>query len=164
MNPFRDFLEGVASGVVSAFSERRPACSAGDMVEMCCQRLGWSIDERPNVNEMRLHFTDPLIGIRKMLVGFGDRGIYLGFTVFSAVRIAAQEVPLAALAYLLERNGDPFVGWQMCNADGGDVGFAVNYFAFAAGLDPDVFKLICETMIKEAHEFDARMKKAGLLR
>ena len=69
-----------------------------------------------------------------------------------------------ALGYLLKRNGKPFVGWQMCVGNNGNVGFAVNYFALAAGLRPEVFKLICETMIQEVHEFDAKMDKAGLLR
>jgi hypothetical protein len=163
MNVLRDVLEGVASGFVSALFESTPDSSAGDLVETCCQQLGWSIDERPSAHEMCLHFTDPLIRTRKVLVGFGDRGIYVGFTVFSAARIPPQQVPLEALGYLLERNGKAFVGWQMCIADDGNVGFAVNYFALAAGLRPEIFKLLCETMIEEAHEFDAKMDKAGLL-
>jgi hypothetical protein len=40
----------------------------------------------------------------------------------------------------------------------------IAYWALAAGLDPTSFKLICETLVKEAHDFDDRMQKAGLLR
>jgi hypothetical protein len=158
-----DFLEGVASDFVSAVFESTPDNPAGDLVETCCQQLGWSIDERPSARKMCLHFTDPLIRIRKLLVGIDDRGIYVGFTVFSAACVPPWQVPLEALGYLLERNGNPFVGWQMCIADDGNVGFTVNYLALAAGLRPEIFKLLCETMINEAHEFDAKMDKAGLL-
>jgi hypothetical protein len=164
MNGFWDFLEGVASGLVSAVSEGTPVSPAGEVVETCCEELGWAIDERPNAHEMCLHFKDPIVGIRKVLVCFGDREVFVGFTVFSAVCVPAQQVPLNALGYLLKRNGQPFVGWQMCVGNNGDVGFAVNYFALAAGLRPEVFKLICETLIQEVHEFDAKMDKAGLLR
>ena len=164
MNLFWDFLEGVASGFGSAASEKTPVNPAGELVETCCHELGWAIDERPNAHAMCLHFKDPLVGIRKVLVGFGDQEFYVGFTVFSGVCVPPQQVPLNALGYLLKRNGQPFVGWEMCVGDNGDVGFALNYFALASGLRPAAFKLICETMLKEVHEFDAKMDKAGLLR
>jgi hypothetical protein len=164
MKLFWDFLEGVASGFVSAGSEKTPANPAGEVVETCCQQLGWAIDERPNAHEMFLHFKDPLIRVRKVLVCFDDEGFYVAFTAFSAVCVPAQQVPIEALGYLLKRNGKSFVNWEMCIGDGGDIGFALNYFALASGLRPAAFKLICDTMLKEVHEFDARMDKAGLLR
>jgi hypothetical protein len=163
MSLFMDFVESVASGVVSAVSERSSVSSAGDAVRTCCEQLGWSIDERLNANEVCLHFNDPLVGIRKVLVGIGDHGTIVGFTVFSAVNIPSQQVPAAALGHLLQRNSKLFVAWQMCIRDGGDVAFALNYCALAVGLQPGVFKMLCETMVKEAHEFDVKMREAGLL-
>jgi hypothetical protein len=44
------------------------------------------------------------------------------------------------------------------------VAFSLSYCALAAGIDPGVFKMLCETMVKEAHEFDAKMDEIGLLR
>jgi hypothetical protein len=164
MNRFWDFLEGVASGFVSAVSEKTPANPAGEVVETCCHELGWVINERPNAHAMCLHFNDPLVRVRYVLVDLGDHRTYVAFKVFSAVCVPPQQVPLNALGYLLKRNGQPFIGWEMCVGDTGDVGFALNYFALADGLRPAVFKLICETMLKEVHEFDAKMDKAGLFR
>jgi hypothetical protein len=164
MNRFWDFLGGVASGIVSPASEKTPVNPAGEVVETCCHELGWVINERPNANAMCLHFKDPLVRVRYVLVDFGDPGIYVAFKVFSAACVPQQQVPLNALGYLLKRNGQPFVGWEMCVGDTGSVGFALNYFALASGLRPEAFKLICETILKEVHEFDAKMDKAGLLR
>lgn len=163
MKLFRDLLHGVASGFVSAAAETTPVGAAGELVETCCHELGWAINERPNAHAMCLHFKDPLVKARYVLVGFGA-GFYVAFTVFSAVCVPPEQVPINALGYLLKRNGQPFIGWQMCVGETGDVGFALHYFALASGLRPEVFKLICETMLEEVHEFDAKMDKAGLLR
>ncbi len=104
MSLFTDFFDGIVSGFVPA-SETAPADSACEVVERCCQQLGWSIDERLNANEMCLHFNDPIIGIRKVMLSIGDRGATLDFTVFSAVDIPAKQVPTAALGYLLAQSG-----------------------------------------------------------
>jgi hypothetical protein len=87
----------------------------------------------------------------------------VAFTVFSAVNITAQRVPASVLGYLLRRNSEPLIAWQMCVRGSDDVGFSLSYCAFAAGVDAGVFKVLCETMVKEAHEFDAKMHEAGLL-
>jgi hypothetical protein len=163
MKLFWDFLEGVASGFASTVAEKAPVNPAGEVVESCCRELGWVIDERPNAHEMCLHFKDPLISIRKVLVCFDDEGLFVAFTVYSAVCVPAKQVPLEAFGYLLKRNGESFVRWEMCIGDGGEIGFALNYFALASGLRHATFKLICDTMLKEVHEFDARMDKAGLI-
>jgi hypothetical protein len=159
MSMFSSFLNRVASG----FASPRPN-PAAVAAETCCQQLGWSIDERPTAKEMRLRFNDPLVRRRNVQLGFEDDGLYLAFRVFSAVWMPAKAVPHAALGYLLERNGKLLVSWEVCIQDDDIVGFALSYFALAVGLRPDVFKSICETMIQEAHEFDSRMYKAGLLR
>lgn len=164
MGLISDFMESMASGFASATAELRshsdPAVLA---VERCCERLGWSIDERPSAKELVLYFKDPLIRRRKVHLRFGELGIYATFNAHSSAWIPAERVPEEVLAYLLERNSNPFVCWQMCVGDDG-VGFLLSYFAIATGLNENIFKLICETMIEEAHEFDKRMNKAGLIR
>ncbi len=158
MNLLRDFFEGIASGFVAGINPARVA------VETYCQTLRWSIDERPSANELVLYFNDPLVGRRKLHISFGDQGICVGITVCSAVWMPAREVPVSVLGYLLERNGEPFVGWRTVFGDGNKVGFTLSYLAITAGLSPEILKLVCETLVKEAYEFDARMDKVGLLR
>ena len=75
MSLFKDFVEGVASGFVSGVSERSNGGSAVNVVETCCQQLGWSIDERGDDDEFWLHFKDPLLGIRKVLIRLRSGGV-----------------------------------------------------------------------------------------
>ncbi len=42
--------------------------------------------------------------------------------------------------------------------------FTLHYRTLVCGLYPAFFKMLCDTLINEASEFDARMDKAGLLR
>jgi hypothetical protein len=164
MNYFKDFVEGVARGVVSGVSERSAVLSASDVVEACCEQLGWSIDERLDANRVCLHFKDPRLGIRKVIVNVGSQEAMVGFAVFSAVSLPPQQVPADVLGYLLERNSELLVAWQMFVKEDGDLAFALDYCTFATGLWPDFFKTLCGTMVREVQEFDARMHKAGLLR
>jgi len=161
---FTDFVKNVASGIVSVVTEQLSVSAAADAVTTYCQQLGWQINERLSANEICLHFDDPLVGSRKVRVNVGKDGVTVGFTVFSEVEIPTQRVPAAALAYLLQRNREKFVTWEMAIRDNGNVAFVLNYLAIAAGLTHGIFKGICVTMIEEAQEFDARMHKAGLLR
>ena len=161
MSLFKEFVEGVTSGFVSAASE---SPSDRDVVETCCQGLGWSVDERPSSNDVRLHFNDPLIGIRKVRILGGNQDGAVTFSVHSAVDLSSQDVPVVVLAHLLQRNCEAFVRWQMRVCSDGKVIFALCYSVLAPGLNPSAFKTVCETMVHEAHEFDAKMAKAGLLR
>jgi hypothetical protein len=159
MGLFRSIINGIASGYASP-----PVNPAVAAAESCCQQLGWRVDERPHAHEMRLSFNDPLIRRRKVQLGFEDDGVYVAFRVFSAVWMPAKKVPHAALGYLLERNGKLLVSWELCIGNNDNVRFALCYFALTAGLRPEIFKSICETMIQEAHEFDSRLDAAGLRR
>ena len=84
-------------------------------------------------------------------------------SLFSAVALSAQQVPPAVLGYLLERNSELLVAWQMFVKEDGNLAFAIDYRTFASGLRPDFFKTLCGTMVREVQEFDDRMHKAGLL-
>ena len=127
MSLFTDFVEGFTSGLVSAVSDRSAVTSVSGAVETCCGELGWSIDERLSANEVRLHFTDPIVRIRKVLVSTACQGAIVGFTVYSAVAIAPERVPADVLAYLLRRNREAFVGWEMDVADGASVFVLLTY-------------------------------------
>jgi hypothetical protein len=164
MSMLKHFVENVASGIASVVTEQWSVSAAADMVKTCCQEIGWVINEHINANDVCLYFNDPLAGVRKVWVTIGGQGATVGFTASSLVTIPAEQVPAVALAYLLERNSQRIVTWQMSTRDNGNVLFQISYVAFVAGLNHGVFKAICEAMILEAQEFDARMRKAGLLR
>ena len=115
-------------------------------------------------NKICLHFKDPRLGIRKVIVSAGCQETMVGFAVFSAAALPAKQVPADVLGYLLERNSELLVAWQMFVKEDGNLGFALDYCTFAAGLQPDFFKTLCGTMVREVQEFDAKMHKAGLLR
>ena len=102
MDLFKDILEGVARGFVSGVSEMSSFISASDAVETCCGQLGWTIDERLDANKVCLHFKDPLLGIRKVIVSAGCQETMVGFAVISAVALPAEQVPASVLGYLLD--------------------------------------------------------------
>ena len=82
MNPLKDFFEGVTKGVVSGVSERSDAQSPVDVVEACCRELGWSIDEGLAANKICLHFKDPRLGVRRVIVKAGSPEGMVAFTVY----------------------------------------------------------------------------------
>ncbi len=41
-------------------------------IEQLCRELGWSVDERVGDHGIVLHFRDPLVNIRKVLVTCGE--------------------------------------------------------------------------------------------
>ena len=164
MDLFKDIVEGVARGFISSVSEGSSFISASNAVETCCEQLGWTIDERLDANKVCLHFKDPLLGIRKVIVSAGCQETMVGFAVISAAALPPRQVPADVLGYLLERNSELPVAWQMFVKEDGNLGFALDYCTFAAGLQPDFFKMLCGTMVREVQEFDAKMHKAGLLR
>ena len=162
MSTIWDLVEGFTSGVASAAAERFSGNVAMSIVERCCNELGWEIDERRSAREISLNFNDPITTIRQVNVFVGERGMSTSFRAASIVRIPTKQIQLQILGYLLERNVDPFIGWE-CITINGNVSFSVSYLAIAAGLNSDTFKLVCETLVKEVHEFDSRMSQAGLV-
>jgi len=160
MSFYSEFANGMARALVSAATETR---SAHEIAETCCDELGWPIDERFSANELCLHFKDPVVRIRKVLVTIGDQDTTLTFKVFSAARLPAQSIPVAAMGYLLERNSEMVVAWQAREQSSGHVTFGLSYCALAFGFHAPLFKFICESMANEALAFDTKMRDAGLL-
>lgn len=82
MSLFSEFVHGVTKGLVSAACEES---SASELVESCCQQLGWEIDERVSANDVRLHFKDPLVEIRKVVIYVGGQDTAVAFAMGGAV-------------------------------------------------------------------------------
>ncbi len=164
MSFINDLIDGVASDVISAVADRWTTSAANSAIEGCCRQLGWTIHSRTNDGRMGLRFDDPLIGTRVVMVSIMDRGAFVSFMAISAVSMPAKDIPPAVLAYLLERNVEPFVLWQVAVGDDGSALFTLNYRVPTPGLHPQIFKLLVQKMTSEALAFDSRMHKAGLLR
>jgi hypothetical protein len=158
-NVFEAFINATASAVAKSLL---PQAQAPGHIERLCQELGWSIDER-NGERVILYFNDPTLGVRKVLVTEGAKVMLI--STFSGAVVPASRLPVEVLGYLLTRNTQlAGAAWQASVMDnGGNVKFALAYCGLIAGLDATAFKVICEAMVKEAHEFDVKMKAAGLL-
>ena len=169
MGLFRDAVEGFAAGFAMAATDNvrngrllgHPWHGAG-RIDRLCQEIGWSIDERTS-DGVVLYFNDPLVRIRKVVVTESTRLILL--QTFSAATMPAARVPVQVMGYLLSRNTElATCAWQASvNDNSGNVAFALANCALVGGLDAAAFKAICEAMVKEAYEFDVKMKAAGLL-
>jgi hypothetical protein len=169
MGLFKDFVEGVATGFLSANGHTSPPAhshkgTSRELVEAICTQLGWTIDGRIGNDGIILHFNDPLVRVRKVIISCGEAGYLIGFFAGSAAILPAAQVPAAVLAYLLQRNAEmATMAWQLSARDHGNVSFGLAYCALAEGLTAGMFKVICENIVQEAHGFDAKMQAAGAL-
>lgn len=165
MGFFREVTEGFVNGFVSAAKSgpSHSSASGREMIEACCAQLGWSIDERLDNNGMVLYFKDPIVSIRKLLITVGDAGSLAVMSVFSGAEIPAHQVSSEVLGYLLSRNTAMVCpAWQIA-ANDGKIRFSVAYGTLVRGLDAGLFKVLCETMCKEVHDFDSKLRQAGIL-
>jgi hypothetical protein len=164
MGLFKDIVEGFTNGVVSAAADGR-VVGAGhgtQVIQTCCSQLGWGIDERVGSSGFVLHFKDPLVGIRKLLITVGESGRIIVLLVSSAGHFSPQQLSSEVLGYLLRRNSELVFGAWRLAADTTTT-FDLTYGLLASGLDAAVFKALCESMCKEVYDFDAKLRQAGLL-
>jgi Putative bacterial sensory transduction regulator len=166
---FREIVEGFASGFMEGAAHRLVASvgtssngrSSGRIARLCAE-IGWEVDEQEG-GTIRLHFKDPLVGLRKVVINNGDRGL-VNFIVMSHAVNKATDVPDQVAGHLLVRNWELLIGtWEATVDEDGDALFCVAYTALGAGLDAEALKYICETMVNEALQFDRKMQAAGLL-
>jgi hypothetical protein len=163
MGMLGNVFEAVVSATASAVAKSLlPQVQAPGRIERLCQELGWSIDER-NSEGVALYFNDSVIGVRKVLVTEGAKLMLI--STFSGAVVPGARVPIEVMGYLLTRNTQlAAAAWQASIMDNcGDVKFALAYCALVEGIDTAAFKVICEAMVREAHEFDVKMRAAGLL-
>ena len=168
MGLFKDMMAGFATGFVSAAVESLQAghshghSSQGNaQIEQHCRQLGWEVDEREG-DAILLHFNDPGVGIRKVAITSGQR--LMSFRVWSEVTMNPRQLPAEIMGYLLLRNSEmAFCAWQVFVAANGEAGFALAACTLLDGIDSAAFQFICQTMVKEMHTFETKMKAAGLL-
>jgi hypothetical protein len=154
------FFEGFVEGSSSALRMHQSRLGT-ERVERLCNESGWHINERSG-NSIVLYFEDSIVRTRRVRVGAGDR--YVGFICGSAAAMPSRKVPYEVLGYLLSRNSQlPAGAWQVAAIDGGKVSFYMTCDVLLKGLDADEFQLICASMAREVHDFDAKMKEAGIL-
>jgi hypothetical protein len=161
MSFMRDFFGGFVDGIVSGAANHVINGRSGDYgrIEQLCAELGWSVDERDG-NAIKLHFRSG-----KVRISNGNKTL-VGFSTHSNAVLPVDRVPADLLAYLLHRNLDD-CGMGMwgisVDDDDDDVTFHLYYVALGNGLDAEIFKYICESLIKEVADFDAKLRKGGLL-
>jgi hypothetical protein len=165
MGVFKEVVKEFVNGFVAGAMDNMRASSSPNgvaAIEQFCRELCWSVDERVGDRGIVLHFRDPLMNIRKVLVTCGES--IASILTFSAATLLPSQVPQEVLGYLLIRNNELTTGaWRVSASDDGNASFALAYCALIGGLNADTFKYICETQVKEAHAFDTNMKSAGLL-
>lgn len=119
--------------------------------------MGWPVDEREG-DVAHLHFNDPAGGIRKVSVWQEQAG-GLGFVITS--QSAFRSVPPAITEYLLKRNPQLEVGsWA---TEQGEPSVVIGHIHRAHGLTAAGFRRVCELMVQEVVDFDAKLRAAGLL-
>ncbi|HYT88177.1 MAG TPA: YbjN domain-containing protein [Gemmataceae bacterium] len=163
MSFFQDFIEGIARGVSSALTDNRafPGNSESGRIERLCRELGWAVDERVG-EAIRLHFKDTHGSTRLVSIGDGDGDLVL---FIASSLVSFRDPPDELMGYVLARSAQtPFGGWTVTDADNGTVVFVFLYRALGGGLTAPALRSICEAMVGETAEFDAKLRGAGFLR
>ena len=84
MSFLKDIVKGFANGLQDgARTPAPPGRQERGRIDGLCRALGWSVDERDG-DTVKLHFNDPLAGVRKVYIDKGDEPLVL-FNVFSVV-------------------------------------------------------------------------------
>lgn len=161
MSLFGNLVEALAVGVATVAHESQRPSGGMSILESCCSQLRWGIDEREGRHGIILHFRDQTIGIRKVLVTTGDTG-EIG-TIMTCSASSLRQAPQQVTEYLLRRNTNSFIAWQMTDSNDGSITFAVGCGVLLQALTPAIFKTYCELVLKEASEFDTKLRSAGVL-
>jgi len=99
------------------------------------------------------------------MFGIDDDAPVTVFNVRSMTGIPYERIPIEVLWYLLAANHETNVGsWECYEDDDKDMVFAQAYTALRQGITAEEVGWICAKLVKQAQEFDKKMKAAGLLR
>src|SRR5438128_1754353 len=106
-------LDVVINGLVAVSSDKvRTGAAPTATIERLCLQIGWSIDERES-NAVILHFNDPIIRVRKLVINCAESGKIAVLSVRSASSLSARQVHPDIMAHLLMRNAEMVSGaWQ----------------------------------------------------
>src|SRR5262249_54398435 len=94
------FVNGFVAGATSNGSVSQSRRGVVD-VEQLCRELGWSVDERFGDKGVVLHFRDPVINVRKVLV---VPDYFTLIRTYSGAVVAGNALPKEVLGHLLSRN------------------------------------------------------------
>ncbi len=162
MGLFSDMAEGFFDGFLRSVAENglpRLGGQARGRIDRLCGELGWAVDERGD-DFVRLHFRDATGGLRVVSVCQGD-GALVRFIASSNASL--RSVPPRLAEYLVTRHADlPFGAWTVTRQNDA-AAFALVYNALGGGLTADTFKAVCEALVREAVDFDGRLRGAGLV-
>ena len=166
MSAWRYLFEAVSETVVTTVVRQAeaylPAARRSGRIDQWCRQLGWSVDEWEGAVAV-LHFNDPVEGVRKVRVSDNAPPL-VTFSSYSVAAVPASEVPPDILAYLLRRNLDGSgIGMWGMYIDGNDkVTFHVLYQTLGT-LDAAAFRRVCDSIVREAADFDGKLRQARLL-
>jgi hypothetical protein len=134
------------------------------LIERLCHGLGWTVDEYHG-NIRWLHFTD-LKGCRRTLnISHNPDCSFVLLGVTSSARPAARYLPPEILPWLHRRNHQmPTGAWEIHLSADDRVFFFYTQAVPTKGLTPKAFQAHCQSMLREAAEFDSDLEQAGLLR
>jgi hypothetical protein len=122
MGLFNEVVKGFVNGFVAGVSANGSVTQSPRgvaAIEQLCRELGWSVDERVGDHGIVLHFRDPLVNIRKVLVTCGES--VASVSPFSAAPLSSNRVPQEVLGYLLIRNNElTTAAWRVSAADDGN--------------------------------------------
>jgi len=159
-----DLFKGFANSLINSAKGKVQSNVGIRKIENLCNQLGWSIDGRMDDSGLVLNFSDPTVGTRQLLVTAGESGRMAFLSMACLVSIAPDDLPNELGYHLLMRNkAGVFHSWQLCENTNGRAGFIASYCALVDGLDPVMFKVICDTLLKEVHEVDNGLRSKGYM-
>lgn len=153
-----DSISGFANGVRDSL--------AGGLTAWLCREIGWKINEvRDGAAHLKFRDSNALEGVRDIVV-CEDTAPFARVYCISHAILPSDDVPAPIMIYALLRNNDiPLGKWGVhVSSSKRQAVFVLDRWALAHGLDAAAFKVICESTLNEVSEFDARMRKSGLMR
>ena len=152
VNRFAETLASLFNGV-----------SGRGRIQRLCAELEWLVDEEDG-DKITLYFKSKIAQKRNLFIRGGDEAL-VRFYAFSYLILPVNEVPEQFPAFVLKRNAELRIGkWEAMVDNEDDLILSLEYWALGDGLTADALQLIASSLMSEADEFDAKMRKAGLLR
>jgi hypothetical protein len=160
-NIFSDFFDSFGSAFGGLFQNDD---AQTPIVPRLCNELGWQIDE-VHGQTIGLHFKDnnAIRGIRKVFIYEGE-GL-VSFRTHSHASIPENQIQPEILGHLLLRNYERGIGaWSVHIDNDGDTLFFQDYSTLKGALTANAMQAICSELVTETSEFDAKLRRARLLR
>jgi hypothetical protein len=149
--------------LIGKISRSIAGATGNTRLDRLCRESGWSIDVRQG-NGIGLHFKgDSVTPRRTVFVIHADGDPLMAFACLSRAEFTARTMPNRLLAGLLEHNEDLALGGWVAVDEDGTISLKLKYTALAAGVDVEMFRLICMFMVKEVADIEAEMHDRSVL-